>query len=158
MLSQLKQLSIAADGRYANDTELMFLQTYLQTARLRFSAYQKIQAAESQIVQQVQSKLLAIAPELLRQGGTDLTAKWKRDTLRVLRYAALALLTDDAATFRDRMLIWFQTIMRSFHAERSCNATYVLMQDMVQQYLTAEEFALFAPILEMARSVLGEQK
>ena len=56
MLSQLQTLVREVDGRYATDTELLFLQNYLQTARLRFSAYQKIQRAEKDIIRQVKQK------------------------------------------------------------------------------------------------------
>ena len=85
-----------------------------------------------------------------------MTAKWQRDTVRTLRYAATALLTDDADIFRDRMLMWFQTIMKSFKAERSCAETYQIMQAVVRQALTPEEAELFCPLLEMSRTILGE--
>ncbi|MEO0541373.1 MAG: phycobilisome protein [Cyanobacteria bacterium P01_A01_bin.105] len=155
MLSQLNTLAQEADGRYATDAELMFLQNYLRTARLRFSAYQKIQAAELKIIQQVKQKLEAIDPSLLHQGKTDISAKWQRDAVRCLRYAAQALLINDQESFEEHILLWFQTIMRAFKAERSCNATYVVMQDVAKQFLTAEEAELFCPILEIARSTLG---
>ena len=156
MLSQLNQLYTQTDGRYATDSELLFLERYLKTIQLRFSAYQKIQAAEAQIIQQVHAQLRAMDPGLLRQGPTDLTAKWKQDTLRSLRYAALALLIDDPETLRERMLLWFQSIMRAFGAEQSCNATYTIMQDVVKQFLSPAEAELFCPILELTRSLLGE--
>ncbi|MEL6136881.1 MAG: phycobilisome protein [Cyanobacteria bacterium J06628_6] len=155
MLSQLNTLAQEADGRYATDAELMFLQNYLRTARLRFSTYQKVQAAEPKIIQQVKQKLEAIDPSLLKHGNTDLSAKWQRDAVRCLRYAAQALLIDDQESLEERMLLWFQTMMRAFKAERSCNATYVIMQDVVKQYLSAEEAELFCPILELTRSTLG---
>ena len=156
MLSQLNTLCTETDGRYATDAELMFLQRYLQTVPLRFSAYQKIQAHEAEIIQQVQEQLQAISPSLLQQSQTDLTAKWKLDTIRSLRYAALALLIDDPKTLRESMLLWFQSIIRAFGAQQSCNLTYTLMQDVVTQYLTPAEVELFCPILELTRSLLGE--
>jgi len=155
MLSQLNTLAQEADGRFASDAELMFMQNYLRTARLRFSAYQKIQAAESKIIQQVKQKLKAIDPSLLQHGKTDLSAKWQRDAVRGLRYSAQALLIDDQESLEERLLLWFQTMMRAFKAERSCNATYVIMQDVVKQYLSAEEAELFCPLLEVTRSTLG---
>ena len=46
MLSQLKNLGLETDGRYATDAELAFLKAYLQSARQRISAYEKIRDAE----------------------------------------------------------------------------------------------------------------
>ncbi len=156
MLSQLQTLVREVDGRYATDTELMFLQDYLKTARLRFSAYQKIQKAEQEIIQQVKKKLKAADPQLLRRGKVDLSAKWQRDTVKGLRYCAHALLVADEEGLEERFLIWFQSIIRSFKAQRSCDTTYKVMQDVARQYLTPEEAELFCPILAQARAMLGQ--
>ncbi|MEO1623259.1 MAG: phycobilisome protein [Cyanobacteria bacterium J06632_3] len=155
MLSQLNTLAQEADGRFATDAELMFLQNYLRTARLRFSAYQKIQAAESKIIQQVQEKLEAMDPSMvLKMPKADMSHKWRRDSSWALRYSAQALLIDDQDSLQERLLYWFQTMMRAFKVERSYNATYIVMQDIVKQYLSAEETELFIPILELVRSTL----
>jgi hypothetical protein len=155
MLQQLTELCANTDGRYASDAELVFFQDYLQTARLRFSLYQKIQNVEAKLIQQVLTILQEKEPNILKIGGTDLTAKWQRDTVRVLRYAATALLIDDPEIFKERMLLWFQTIMKSFKAEQSCEATYDALQRVFREALTPEEAALFCPLLEMSRSSLG---
>lgn len=156
MLSQFDKLSVNADGRYATDEELRFLQEYLSTIRVRLSAYRKIQAAEQQIIRQVLDKIMILDPGLLQSDSGDLQSKWQRDTVRVLRYAATALLLDDVEIFQSRFLAWFQTVMVAFRAEQSCNATYVLMQDVVRSYLTSQEANLFLPILELTRVTLGK--
>lgn len=156
MLSQLDRLSVKADGRYATDAELAFFQQYLKTARLRFGLYQKLQRLESQIVQDVLSELKRKDPTLLMSGKTDMTAKWQRDTIRVLRHAAAAVLIDDEESFSEGMLQWFETIMRSFGAERSCRETYAAMQTVTRQHLTQEEAELFLPILELSRSMFTQ--
>lgn len=156
MLSQLQTLVREVDGRYATDTELMFLQNYLQTARLRFSAYQKIQKAEKDIIQQVKQKLKSTEPQLLRRGKVDLSAKWQRDTMRVLRYCAHALLIADEEGLEEGFLLWFQSVMRAFKAQHSCDITYKVMQDVVRQHLTPQEAELFCPILAQARLLLGQ--
>ena len=156
MLSQLQTLIREVDGRYATDTELMFLQTYLQTARLRFSAYQKIQKAEKTIIQQVKQKLTALDPQLLQRGKVDFSVKWQRDTLRGLRVCAHALLVADEEGLEESFLLWFQSVMRSFKAQPSCNMTYKVMQDVVRLYLTPQEAEIFCPILAQARLLLGQ--
>ena len=156
MLSQLQTLVREVDGRYATDAELLFLQTYLQTARLRFSAYQKIQKAEKAIIQQVRQKLIAIDPQLLYRGKVDLSAKWQRDTIRGLRFCAHALLVADEDGLEENFLLWFQSVMRAFKAQPSCNQTYKVLQDVVRQYLTPQEAELFCPILTQARLLLGQ--
>lgn len=155
MLQQIAELCAETDGRFANDSELTFFQDYLKTARLRFSLYQKLQSLEPKIVQEVLHQLKARDPNWFKSGNVDLTAKWQRDTVRTLRYAATALLVDDPEIFKERMLLWFQSIMKSFKAEQSCEATYQVMQSVFRSVLTAEEAALFCPLLEMSRCTLG---
>ncbi|MBM0741092.1 phycobilisome protein [Phormidium sp. CLA17] len=155
MLSQLQKLSYETDGRYATDEELEFVSEFGQLFYLRVQTYQRLQAMESIIVQQVLTKIQLFEPSLFHSNNEALTAKWKRDTLRVLRYSAIAMLLNDPDSLRDRLLFWFRTIMKAFDAQRSCNVTYAIMQDVVKHHLTAPQASLFCPILEMNRQVLG---
>lgn len=155
MLTQLRELSIAADGRYLRDEELQFMETYLASFDLRLSAYRKIQAAEAQIIRDVEMKMRALDPYLLMRGVEDFSNKWKADTVRVLRLSALAMLLDDEQRYKDRFLYWFQTLMRAFRTQRSCEATYRFLQEVIANYLTPEETKLIRPILETNRTMLG---
>ena len=155
MLSQIQRLSQETEGRYASDEELRFLVEYARSFELRVQTYQKIQAAEAQILQQVQAKMRSLDPTLFRSGNDDITNKWKRDTLRTLRYSAAAMLIDDPEALRERFLFWFQTIMRAFGAQKSCGVTYTVMQEVIKQHLTTSEASLILPILEVNRRMLG---
>lgn len=155
MLSQLERLSREADGRYASDAELSFAIDYVRSFNLRLQTYQKLQALEATLIQQTYAKMRSIDPTVFNAAGIDLSGKWKRDTLRTLRYVATAVLMDDADIFRERMLLWFQTLMRAFGAQRSCNLTYQVMQEIVKQSLPAPQAELVCPLLEMTRRVLG---
>lgn len=155
MLSQLQKLSGETEGRYATDEELQFLVDYMKTYPLRVQTYQKLQELEATIVQQVYDRMRVIDPTLFRQGNEDVSLKWKRDTLRVLRYSAVAMLMNDSDTLCERLLFWFQTIMRAFGAQRSCRITYEVMQEVVKQQLPPAQASLICPILEIDRQLLG---
>jgi hypothetical protein len=155
MLSQLTRLSLETDGRYATDEELYFLSEYTGSYSLRLQTYQKLQTTETVIVQQVLAKLRSLDPALLRSSGEDVSGKWKRDTIRVLRYSAIAMLLNDSDTLQERLLFWMQTVMRAFAAQRSCNVTYEIMQEVVKQHLSPTQANLFCPILELNRRLLG---
>lgn len=156
MLSQLEKLSLDTDGRYASDEELQFVCDYMRSFSLRLQTYEQLQSVEAAIVQQVEEKLRSRDPNFFRSGTDNLSAKWKRDTVRVLRYSAVAMLMNDPETLRERFLFWFQTIMKAFGAQKSCNATYEAMQEVVKQHLTPIQASLFCPILELNRQVLGK--
>jgi hypothetical protein len=156
MLTHVQSLIQASDGRYATDPELIFFQAYLASAGTRLRAYQKIQQAEqSTSSPKSWTELKAQRPNTFQVSGEDLTAKWQRDTVRVLRYSATALLLDDAERFKETLLTWFQSIMRAFKTEENCHLTYTAMQAIVPDHLNTEELKLYAPILELCRVVLG---
>lgn len=155
MLSQLQALSYKTDGRYATDEELKFVDDFVRSFHLRVQTYQQLQALETQILQQVYAKLRSREPGLLLSGNADVSMKWKRDTIRVLRYSAIAMLLNDPDSLRERFLFWMRTIMKAFGAERSCNVTYQVMQEVVRQQLSPQQASLFCSILEMNRQLLG---
>lgn len=155
MIQEIEQLCAETDGRFATDAELMFFQSYLQTARLRFALYQKIQQIEPQLIKSVLLQLQKKQPHALKINGADLTAKWQRDTVRLIRYAATATLTDDTELFEEGMLRWFQSIMKSFKAEQSCDATYQVMQTVLREQLTPAEADLFCPLIELSRVAMS---
>jgi hypothetical protein len=155
MLSQFQNLSITTDGRFASDEELQFAESYARTFAIRADAYRKIKETERVLVEQVQSKLQARYPDVFTKSGEDLSAKWKQDTIRVLRYSAITVLLDDPKLLRDQFLYWFQTIMQAFGTEQICNATYALMQDVARQVLPSEVANLLCPVLELNRSLLS---
>lgn len=156
MLKQLARLSVEADGRYATALELQFLKDYLQSLELRVSAYEKIQAAEQEIISKVEAEIRATDPSLFRKGSRDMTPTCRRDRVDVLRYSAAALLSNDLDRLREGFLLWYQTIVRTFKDERAAGLTYKVMQEIVKDYLTPQEAALLCPILELNYILLGK--
>ncbi|WP_088891899.1 phycobilisome protein [Leptolyngbya ohadii] len=155
MLRQLNCLSRDVEGRYATDAELQFIADYVGSFAQRLQTYQKLQDTETAIVQQTYAKVRTIDSRLFMYGSEDATQKWKRDTLRTLRYTAAAVLLNDSETLQERFLLWFQTIMRAFSVQRSCEVTYQAMQDVVRQQFPVQQANLICPILELNRRSLG---
>ncbi|VXD18921.1 conserved hypothetical protein [Planktothrix serta PCC 8927] len=158
MLTQLQRLSVEVDGRYATPEELDFLRSYLETFKYRVSAYQKIKKNESVIIDQIQDKLLQQNPEIFIQGSVDFTSKWRLDTIRVLRYSALALLIDDPDYLRERLLVWFATILQAFKVQNLTQLTYQGMSDVIESYLTPEENDLFLPLIKLDLAILCKKR
>ncbi|GAB4376112.1 MAG: allophycocyanin subunit alpha [Elainellaceae cyanobacterium] len=156
MLSQLKHLIHIVDGRYASDTELLFLTDYIQSFELRLQTYLRMQELETTLIQQTYLRMRSINPALFNYGRADLSTKWRQDTIRVLRYTAITILVDDPDTLKEQLLFWFQTVMRAFEAQSTCDVTYQTLQNLVKQYLTPPQAELVCPILELNRQILGQ--
>lgn len=155
MLSQLQALEQATADRYATDTELEFLATFGQAFVQRQELYTLIQSIEHKLVEETYQLLDQKYPEVLQVKGMDFAAKWKVDTVRVVRYIAAAVLLDDAATFQERFLLWFQTVMRAFGVRRNCYLTYEAMKVVFYQHLTQPQYQLVEPLLQLTQETLG---
>ncbi|MBL1210829.1 hypothetical protein [Geminocystis sp. GBBB08] len=149
MLKQFADLTIEADGRYAQDYELKFLEDYLDSQHLRMSAYLKIRDNATKIVEAVRVGKQKRNPEFQDYYGTC-----KRDLIDLIRYCAAALLFDDMERLRTNMLLWFQTIARSYTFEEDNNDTYEVLSQVIQTFLTPEEAKLALPIFELNCVVL----
>lgn len=155
MLSQFRNLSAKIDGRYASDAELQFIADYVASYSFRKHVYLKLQSLESKIVSEVFERIRSTNPHLIERGDQNLANKWKQDTIRVLRYSAIAVLLDDAVLHQERFLFWFQTVMRAFGAQKSCEITYTIMQEVIEKHLQPLEFQIVQPIIELNRVALG---
>lgn len=158
MFTNLERLSVEVDGRYATPEELAFLKFYFQTFKYRISAYQKIQKNESVIMNQIQEKLEKINPNIFLQGSVNLKSKWRSDTIRVLRYSAMALLIDDPEYLQQRLLIWFSTILQAFKVQDLTQLTCQTMTDVIKNYLTPEENNLFLPLIQLNSNTLCKKR
>jgi hypothetical protein len=155
MLKQLNRLSIDADGRYASDAELKFLQDYLDSFDLRVSAYEKIRNNEEKIINQLAAKAMAANPKIFFKGSVDHTAICRRDRAHVLRISSAAMLLDELENLRDGFLCWYRTIIQAFNDQMPAQITYQMLGEIVSQYLTPEEMSLIRPALELNKSILG---
>jgi hypothetical protein len=158
MLTNLERLSVEVDGRYATPEELDFLKSYFETLKYRISAYQKIQKNESEIIHKIKDKLHANDPKIFIKGAVDFAPKWRLDTVRVLRYSALALLIDDPDYLQQRLLIWFATVLQAFQGKDLTRLTYQTMLEIVEKYLTPEENKLFLPLIKLNLTILCKSR
>lgn len=155
MLTQLTRLSVEADGRYATTEQVQFLKGYLQSLDPRVSTYEKIRAAEAEIISKTEAKMQAMDPNLFQSAAGDFTETWRKDIIQLLRYAAAAVLFNDPDHLREGLLLWHTTIAKSYQFDRTCKTTFEVMPEIVKQYLTPLEAALFRPILGLNHIILG---
>lgn len=154
MLSQLKRLSIEADGRYATDADLAFLKSYLQSVRQRISAYEKIRDAEEVIMDQAEAQLMSIDPKVFHKGSQDYSQTCRRDRKNTLRYTAAAMLFNDLDHLRDGLLLWLRTIVHAVKDKQASTLTWRWMPETLREHLTAEEADLMMPALHLNQALL----
>jgi hypothetical protein len=155
MLTQMARLSIDVEGRYASDRELRFIEEYMDSFEVRLSAYEKIRYNEVQILQRWQEDQRVCNAKVFHMNGQDVTEICRRDMTSMLRCSASAMLFDDIDRLQDSLLVWYKTIVKSFGFSKSAFVSYQVIQEIVKSYLTEEEMAAIAPILQLDHAVLS---
>ena len=154
MLKQITKLTIEADGRYACDKELEFIQDYLDSVELRISAYEKIRDKSEEILDKTKAKMEVKTPNLFARGKRDLGSIWRRDVAIVLRCSVAAMLVNDLDWIRDSLLLWHRTIVSANKTNHISDATYSMMPEVMKEFLTDEEIKLILPVLQLNQSIL----
>ena len=156
MLKQLEQLSKSAEGRYATVEELEFLQNYLPTVDLRISAYQKLRDAEDKIIDRLQEKMQQVKPGIFHTKSGDLRDVCRRDIKVILRNATAAMLIDDLDRLRENILLWQRIIIKAFKEKHIATMVHTTMPEIIEQFLTPEEFATLQPVLQLNQAILAD--
>lgn len=156
MLKQLESLSLTAEGRYATAQELQFLHDYLSTVDLRMSVYQKIRDVEDEIIEQLQNKMRKIKPGIFQTKSGDVSAVCQRDIKVILRNAIAAMLIDDLDRLRENILLWQRIIIKVFQERHIATMVHTTMPEIIEQFLTPEEFALIKPVLQLNQAILAD--
>ncbi len=155
MLKQLSNLSIECDGRYAQSNELKFLKDYLNSADDRLKIYEKMSKNAENIIESWEEAKRKYPEDLFHQGTYDMTEICRKDMRDVLRCAAVAMLFNDLDRLREGMLIWYQTIVKSFHYTKYAAVNYLLIQDVIKLYLDPAEAEMIMPVFQLQHAVLS---
>lgn len=155
MFKPLTRLTIDADGRYATDQELQFLQDFLDTSETRVSAYEKIRDNEEQIIHRWEAQKRGLPQDTFHMGDRDVTEICRRDMTNVFRCSITAILFADLDRLREGLLIWYQTIVRAYNYTEYAKISYKVIQETIKEFLEPDEVAMLLPALKLDHTVLG---
>ena len=156
MLTQFSKLSLDTDGRYATDSELQFINDYLESVDMRIQTYEKMKENEEAILQEVDAKMHELNKDnclyKMDEHGKEIC---RRDRKNAIKYSSTAILINDLDRLRGGLLVWLQTIVRAVGYERFVRSHYPIIQEVIQQYLTPEEARYILPALQLDCTILG---
>jgi hypothetical protein len=155
MFKQFTRLSIDADGRYATDAELQFLQDYLDTVETRVSTYETIREHEEQIIYRWEAAKRGVKEDVFHMGERDVSEICRRDMTNVFRCSATAILFNDLDRLREGLLIWYQTIVRAYNYTKYTKISYLIIQETIKEFLKPEEVELMMPALKLNHTILS---
>ncbi|MGA7932045.1 MAG: phycobilisome protein [Kovacikia sp.] len=139
-----------ADGRYLDAQELYPLETYVQSYATRLHTYLQLRENGDKLVIQALRKLAQTYPELIQQHGP----RCKYDMTEVLRYIALSVLRNDEFFFKEKMMVWLDTILLAHKRNSQCVTAYRYLQEAIAAALPGTDASLIRPYLEIVIQTL----
>ncbi|EKV02007.1 hypothetical protein Lepto7375DRAFT_4202 [Leptolyngbya sp. PCC 7375] len=147
----LRQIELQPDKSYLTPQELSSLGRYVGSLTDRVRAYRQLREWEVNLIQELVDRL----PTELKENTRALEQSIKQ-TILILRYAALGMLVDDVHLGRRRLEGWLPTMVMVYQT----HSIDVLLQKSLNQQLprllTDSQFALLQPALESAQQLLKD--
>jgi Phycobilisome protein len=134
-----------ADGRYWDNQELDVLEQYVQSFADRATAYEHLREKGDALVVIALRKLAQVQPELVQRHG----AFCKADMTAVLRYAALSMLRDDEVFFKEKVLIWLDTVLLAHRHNAHAVIAYQNLLSAIAANLPESTTKLVRPYLNL---------
>ncbi|MEY2979508.1 MAG: hypothetical protein RLZZ435_3648 [Cyanobacteriota bacterium] len=140
----IEKVVLAADSRYLATNELSLLETYSQSYKSRTMVYQEMRDKNKILIDTSLDRFFLEYPDFLEKHRT----RCIYDMSETLRYIALAILKDDQNFFRERLMVWFDSILTAYNKTAPCAIAYRYLQEAVKDKLSANSGRLIKPYLD----------
>lgn len=147
MNPQTKDLVYQAESRYLELEELKILEGAVKAMPKRLALYKLIRNQELQILQTVADQLDKFTPPLIENGIKHL--------LLVMRYAAMAILTDDPNFFQTRLIDWLRQINTQEELRPIASDLYCVLFQTLKKELDSDQMTLIQSYLTEAQAIFS---
>jgi hypothetical protein len=146
---ELKSLYRRVEGRYLDDVEAGALRDFAEGLLTRLAIAGAIERAETTILDEVVTKVMAAFPQMLRDHGPVADQLVRRDQMMVLRYATHSMIAHDPNLIYDKLSVWNRTIMVALCQTEQVMAGYRALVEACARHLTPADNAAIAPYLKL---------
>ena len=145
----LRQIELQPDKSYLTPQELSNLGRYIGSLTDRVRAYRQLREWEVNLIQELVDRL----PTELKENTRALEQSIKQ-TILILRYAALGMLVNDVHLGRRRLEGWLPTMVMVYQTQSIDVLLQKSLNQQLPRLLTDSQFALLQPALESAQLLL----
>lgn len=149
----LRRLELQPDKTYLSAQEMGSLGKYVASLSDRIRAYRQLREWEVNLIQELVDRL----PVDVQQNAATLEQSIKQ-TILILRYAALGMLVDDVNLGRRRLEGWLPTMVEVYQTQAIDALLQRSLTQQLPRLLTDSQFALLKPALESAQQLLQPVK
>ncbi|MBX2862143.1 MAG: hypothetical protein KTR27_01195 [Leptolyngbyaceae cyanobacterium MAG.088] len=146
-----RQIELQPDKGYLTAQELDQLGQYVGSLSDRIRAYRQMREWEVNLIQELVDRL----PTDLKENSSALEQSIKQ-TVLILRYAALSMLVNDDNLGRRRLESWLPTVVKVYQTATIDTLLQRSLSQQLPRLLTDSQFALLKPALESIQQLLQE--
>ncbi|MDX2272494.1 MAG: hypothetical protein NW237_11195 [Cyanobacteriota bacterium] len=150
MTQPIEQVLIEAEGRYLQPPELAQLKSYVTGWTERLHVYRALRDQEEVLVKQVlaqlQQEMMPLPPQVV--------GLCQRDLMLILRHSSLAMLLQNEAMLKERLVDWMEEHVRLYNLQSLYEKAFRSLQQSLKQQLSAGELELIRPYVTQAQVAL----
>ena len=145
-----------SDNRFLEEEEKQQILAYTSSMAERMEAAREAEAACGQAIKHAIGALRQAYPRF-HTFHPDAWGKASRDLELIIRYQVQAMLLDDPAYLKDRVLVWLRTILSSFNFTPQFHRdTYTRLKEGVEKNVSPEAFRQLEPYMDLTIEVMSD--
>jgi hypothetical protein len=141
------------DSGYLKPEALNALSQFVSSLPERLSLYRRLRNEEITLMQPVADALETRFPD----EPADKLKRSLQNAILMVRYVAMAVLTDDASMVTKRLESWLPDIVTAYDTRAIDLALYGLIREQFAKSFAANQMALLTPGLDAAQALISGQ-
>jgi hypothetical protein len=150
MHPQLTTLLHAAETQYLELEDLEKVQNHVNNLNSSVEVYNLVRDNEIEIFQNIADKLVKEFSQTEELTIELVLSNW----LVILRYCAMAMMTNNYDLLTVRLLEWLKDVVQAHQNLPLESRTYQLLGEQLSEVLSREQFMLLNPFLETANNTI----
>lgn len=151
MNPKLEAIFDEPENAYLSTDELNALSQFVSSLPERINFYRRLRNEEMTLMQGVADTVQKKFP----QESEEQLKRSLQHAILMVRYAAMAMLTDDAAFVTKRLESWLPDIVEAYDTREIDLALYQLIRSQLAERFPASQMALLVPGLETAQALIA---
>ena len=153
MNPKLEALFDEPENAYLKPDELNALSQFVSSLPERVNFYRRLRNEEISLMQPVADALQQKFPH----ESEDKLKRSLQNAILMVRYAAMAMLTDDPDMVTARLESWLPEIVAAYETQAIDQAVYQLIREQFAGRFSSEHMALITPGFDAAQALIGGQ-
>ncbi len=150
MYPEIAALVDRAEEHYLDSKDIEVLKHHTASLTQRLKTYETVREREIDIFQPVADQLLAAFPTQEQATLEKALQHW----LLILRYCAMAMLSNNQDFLQQQLQDWFQGLVKAHNLHPVEVRLYQLLQERLKELLSEQGLKLMGPFLAQAEALL----